>query len=230
MIFHSNPEPIDEPQAAPSSNWAAADARHAKGGLEQHPLSAAFPSMPDAEFVALTNDIRAHGQREPAIVLDGMVLDGWHRVKACKVIGIEPAVLDFYGDDPAAFVLSKNLHRRHLSASQRAMAVAACAEWTPVGRPKNPEPGSGFPAPMTSAQMAKAADVTNRTIRQAKVVVVKAVPEVQEKVKAGELSVKAAADIAQLPPEEQVKALHAPKLRPLPAPKLEPAPAPALQP
>ena len=67
-------------------------------------------------------------------------------------------------------------------------------------------------------------------MHQAKVVVTKAVPEVQEKVKSGELSVKAAADIAQLPPEEQVKALHAPKLRPLPAPKLEPAPAPALQP
>jgi hypothetical protein len=47
------------------------------------PLSAAFPSMPEKEIEALTLDIEAHGQREPGVLLDGMVLDGWHRYLAC---------------------------------------------------------------------------------------------------------------------------------------------------
>ena len=52
--------------------------------MQQHPLSAAFPAMPDDEFRELVEDIRANGQLEPGIVLDDMVLDGWHRYRACE--------------------------------------------------------------------------------------------------------------------------------------------------
>jgi hypothetical protein len=57
--------------------------------LEQHPLSAAFPSMPENEIAALALDIESHGQREPGITLDGMVLDGWHRYLACHRLGVQ---------------------------------------------------------------------------------------------------------------------------------------------
>lgn len=134
----------------------------------QHPLSAAFPAMSAEDFQALKDDIENEGQREPVIIFDGMVLDGWHRYRACIELGIKPTQFTFAdNDDPVAFVTSHNLHRRHLTASQRAAAVVACANWVPanVGRPRG-EPGS--PLRQTNAEMAAKAQVTPRTIQQAK--------------------------------------------------------------
>ena len=98
----------------------------------QHPLSAAFPAMSDEDFQALKDDIEVNGQREPVMLFEGMVLDGWHRYRACAELGLSVEKFTFSAtDDPVAFVLSHNLHRRHLSASQRAAAVVACSEWQP---------------------------------------------------------------------------------------------------
>ena len=47
--------------------------------LEQHPLGKLFPAMSAEEYEHAEADIRKHGQREPIILLDGLVLDGWHR-------------------------------------------------------------------------------------------------------------------------------------------------------
>jgi hypothetical protein len=133
--------------------------------LKQHPLSAAFPAMSAEDFAALVADIKANGQREPIIIHEGMVLDGWHRYQACSQLGIKRQQFTFPADkDPVAFVLSHNLHRRHLTPSQRAAAVVACSEWAPKGRPGKPETISGF----REKDMAKAAGTSDRTIRDAK--------------------------------------------------------------
>jgi len=50
--------------------------------------------------------------------------DGRNRLEACHRAGVEPHFWTFDGDDPVAFILSVNVHRRHLSKGQRAMAVA----------------------------------------------------------------------------------------------------------
>ncbi len=36
----------------------------------------------------------------------------------------EPDVIELNGQDPIAYVLSANIHRRHMTKGQRAMAVA----------------------------------------------------------------------------------------------------------
>jgi hypothetical protein len=46
---------------------------------------------------------------------------------ACLQLGIEPLVVTYVGPDPAARVTSLNLRRRHLTASQLAMAAAKMA-------------------------------------------------------------------------------------------------------
>ena len=38
--------------------------------------------------------------------------------RACLEAGLEPLVGEYDGKDPIAFVVSANLHRRHLNASQ----------------------------------------------------------------------------------------------------------------
>lgn len=86
--------------------------------------------MSGADFDAIKADIQAHGLNQPITVLDGLILDGGNRYRACIELGIEPATVAFSGSDPVAFVLSANLHRRHLSAGQSAAIVAAAQDWT----------------------------------------------------------------------------------------------------
>lgn len=159
-------------------------------GLQQHPLSAAFPSMPDGEIEALAIDIEKHGQREPGVTLDGMVLDGWHRYLACQKAGSEFVSVPFSGADPVAFVISRNLHRRHLTASQRVAAVAQCASWAPAHRPD--KGGTGSPL-MTNAQIADAADASVKTVKQVKAAIRAGLGDA---VKEGMVSAKDAAALA----------------------------------
>lgn len=176
----------------------------------RHPLSAAFPTMDEPEQSALTADIEQHGQRDPITIYDGMVLDGWHRYLSCYFLQRECLETDLPDDvDPVAFVMSHNLHRRHLTGSQRAIAVVSCNEWASVGKPKaNVEPGS------TLREMAKTADVSEKTIQQAK----KAdTAGLADKVRDGELSVKKAAEQSKPPKPPKL-----PKVTPPPEVQYEP--------
>lgn len=176
----------------------------------QHPLSAAFPAMGSDDFQALKADIQANGQREPIIVHEGMVLDGWHRYSACVELGIKPQQFSFDASaDPVAFVLSNNLHRRHLTGSQRAAAVVACSEWAPASRPKKGEPGSSF---STNDALAKAANVSDRTIKDAKAAHKAGLTDM---VKEGALTVKEAAQVARgTEPKKPKRTLHQPEQAP----------------
>lgn len=115
---------------------------------------------------ALADDIAANGQRQPIVLFEGMILDGWHRHAACLASGITPRMQDLpEGEDPVAFVLSSNLNRRHLTASQRAAAVVACREWRQIGRVAvNRVPGTQ----LTEPEMATEAGVSVKTIKDAK--------------------------------------------------------------
>lgn len=50
---------------------------------------------------------------------------GRNRREACKLAGVTPVAKSLNpDDDPTAYVLSANIHRRHMTKGQRAMAVA----------------------------------------------------------------------------------------------------------
>src|SRR2546421_551457 len=93
--------------------------------LPIHPLARALPPMTAEEFDLLKADIRLKGLLEPITLLDGAVLDGIHRQRACSELGIMPATVQYSGHSPAAFVLSRNVRRRHLSVGQQAAAGEA---------------------------------------------------------------------------------------------------------
>ena len=134
---------------------------------KQHPLSAIFDPMPKDDFAALVEDIKEHAQLQPGVLYEGMVLDGWNRYLACKKAGIRFRAEKFAGSDPAAYVESVNLHRKHYTASQRAGYIVKTRAWRPAGVQNSMvEPGSTMPS--TNKEMAAAAGVTDRTIRDAK--------------------------------------------------------------
>lgn len=102
--------------------------------LELHPLCALFPALQGSEFDALREDISANGQRQPIVLLDGQILDGANRYRACLAANIEPQFENFTGADVVAFVLSVNLHRRHMTPGQQAAAVASVQDWAEAQR------------------------------------------------------------------------------------------------
>lgn len=87
-----------------------------------HPASGLFPLMGGVELQNLADDIRAHGLLEPVVLYEGQVLDGRNRLRACELAGVEPQTIewDAQGASPTEWVVSKNLHRRHLTTAQRA--------------------------------------------------------------------------------------------------------------
>lgn len=96
---------------------------------EIHPLAEALPAMSEAEYQGLLADIiQAKGLLDPIILYQGKVLDGRHRLRACEEAGIEPRVEEYTGNDPMAYVLAKNIKRRHLTPSQKAMALLRLSE------------------------------------------------------------------------------------------------------
>lgn len=169
--------------------------------LTQHPLSAAYPAMSADDFNALMMDIERCGLREPITLLDGEILDGWHRHHACITAGVEPRYVEFAGGDPREFVISKNGFRRHLTEAQRAGAVVKVMGWRPAGRAQ-----SGSPATLTNAEMAAKANVSPRTIRNAKAAEKAGLGDA---VRDGKVSAEKAAEIAKASPQVQNAAKEA---------------------
>ena len=69
----------------------------------------------------LAADIKENGQQFPVTFWKktGELLDGRNRRAACEIVGLQPRV-DFYvGNDPIGFIVSANIHRRHLTPRQK---------------------------------------------------------------------------------------------------------------
>ena len=95
--------------------------------LTSHPAADIFPQMNASDYRKLKADIEKNRLHEEIITYKGQILDGRHRYRACTEAGIDTRFRNYEGDDPVGFVLSINLHRRHLSPSQRAMIAAGLA-------------------------------------------------------------------------------------------------------
>lgn len=166
---------------------------------EFHPYAAVVPMLGPPDLNALAADIQGNGLRQPIVLFEGKILDGRNRYKACQIVGVEPEFRDFNGDgDPLDFIVSMNLVRRQLTASQKALAVAKIAE-LPRGNPalqnqKSPaNPKSAqMPNRKTVAEVASEVEVSPRTVGQAKQVLREAPKETVEQIERGEKSVATA--------------------------------------
>lgn len=180
--------------------------------IEFHPLANIFPAIEGDEFSRLVADIAANGLREPIVLYEGQILDGRNRYRACCEAGVDPVLEPYQGHDPAAYVVSLNLHRRHLNESQRSMVAAKLANLA-AGRPSiNPANLPGFlpeeRPPVAAVSQSSAAamlNVSERSVRAAVRVKEDAAPELAAEVEQGRVSVSAAADVAKLPKQEQAE-------------------------
>src|SRR5688572_4631041 len=129
-----------------------------------HPCADVYPMMSDEEIDALAADIKANGLRANVVrYRDGdetFILDGRNRLEALARIGVEfqttnvrwpgRGVVEIFCTkdvaDPAAFVISANIHRRHLTKTQQADLILRTIEAgrndvANMARSFNPIPG-----------------------------------------------------------------------------------------
>lgn len=113
---------------------------------------------------------------------------GVHCPKGCPTVS--PA------NDPVQYVLSLNLHRRHLNESQRAMVAANIASLG-KGRPENNRTNSSI------KESVEKLNVGTTSVKAAKAVQREGSDELVEAVQEGKVSVSAAADVAAWLREER---------------------------
>jgi hypothetical protein len=101
-----------------------------------HPLAERFPLMERDDLFKLADDILAHGLLEPITLFEGKILDGRNRYLACKELATFKLTHAHFrhlpaGLDPLAFVISANIHRRHLTAEQKRDLLATLIKIDP---------------------------------------------------------------------------------------------------
>src|SRR2546430_279654 len=113
--------------------------------LNVHPAADLFPLMEKNELPVLAADIKANGLRTRVAVWsppgsrEQFLLDGRNRLDASELAGIPTVVngelVNFERVDPLvdpySFVLSANIHRRHLTAEQKRELIAALLKASP---------------------------------------------------------------------------------------------------
>jgi protein gp37 len=160
-----------------------------------HPYAEIFPLMEGQEFDDLVADIKANGLLEWITTYQDNILDGRNRYRACVVAGIECRSVPYTGNDPVGWVISRNLKRRHLNESQRAMVAAKLAT---LRRGDNQY--SEHPSIEGSSKLL---NVGHASVERAKAVQKAGVPELIAAVEQGKVSVSAAADVASRAQDEQ---------------------------
>ena len=163
-----------------------------KKSRKVHPAAAIFPMISGEAFNRLKEDIEENGQHEPVVLWKGMLLDGRNRLRACDELGIEPSECELDDDvDPVAYVVSANLHRRHLTPSQAAMCAAKLANLK-HGSNQHTKKNEETPNGVSIDDAAKLFNVGTRSIDRAREVLSRGSKEVIEQCERGELPVSSA--------------------------------------
>lgn len=168
--------------------------------MKPHPLCALFPVLDDTALADLAADIKSNGQREPIIVHQGQILDGQNRYAACLLAGVSPELADYTGKDPAAFVISVNLKRRHLNESQRALIAAEIATLE-HGQKKADASGEAS----AQGDAAKMLNVPRSAVQKGRKILRDGAAPIKRMVKSGTISLSAGARAADLPKPEQTR-------------------------
>jgi hypothetical protein len=162
-------------------------------GHPVHPYASLFPMMPDAELDELAQDIKLNGQAEPILMWRGMILDGRNRMEACRRAGVDPKTTDDDALDERTalgLVASRNIHRRHLDTSQRAMLAADLTRRRNASESAQIQ-AAMLPVGLTQAEAAKTMNVSERSVRTARAVQ-QADPQIAARVRSGEITANAA--------------------------------------
>jgi ParB-like chromosome segregation protein Spo0J len=167
--------------------------------LPTHDLANLFPAMSEEEYRNLKLDIARNGQLVDIYTYGGAIIDGRHRYRAARELGITPRVVEYEGEgSPTQFVVAMNLNRRHLTTSQRtAIALellplfqAEAAERMQAGT-KQDGAEENRDARTATAQAGMVMNVSGKQVANAKRVQ-EIAPDLLPKIASGEMTVNKA--------------------------------------
>lgn len=171
-------------------------------GAHWHDAANIFPWIEGKDRETFVEDIERNGVLEPIVFYQGAILDGRNRYMAARQFGQRYPRCDYLGNDPTGFVIARNLNRRHLNESQRAMAAGRLAKL-----PKGANQHSSIDGP-SQGEAATILRVSPKSVERAKIVQRDGAPELVEAVDKGTVSVSAAKEIASLPIDDQVAVIR----------------------
>jgi N6-adenosine-specific RNA methylase IME4 len=187
--------------------------------VEFHEVASIFPLMSADEYDALKLDIARNGQREPVWTWQDKIIDGRNRWRACEELGIIPQRREWDGNGSlVAFVVSLNLHRRHLTSSQRATVAVDMLPMLEAEARERQAHGQTAPGKtltekfqqassgMAAAQAAEIVGTNAHYVADAKKLKAES-PEVYEQVRSGELPLNRA--VAGLRRAERIETIAA---------------------
>lgn len=198
-------------------------------------LKAYIDPLTEDEYAALERSILAEGCRDALVLWGDILVDGHNRHSICTKHGLPFQTVQntrFKSmEDVHLWMIDQHLGRRSVSDFQRgvlalrkkeimearrlavlndpspevtAAAAAADAAEAPAGAGDAPLPEA--PALKSREAIARAARISSATVSQIEKIQKAAAPELVAAVRSGEVSISAAAVIAELPAEEQAAA------------------------
>lgn len=166
--------------------------------VEVHPAANIFPLMNQEEYTRLRDDIDKNGLRESLVFWQNKLVDGRNRLRACEELGIEPGESELDEEqDPVAYVISANMHRRQLKTSQRAMCAAKMAG-LPRGANQHTDEDAPNGASLPHDEAASLFNVGRRSVQRALDVLHDGCAELIRLCELGELSVNAACKLIEM--------------------------------
>lgn len=194
-------------------------------------LKAYIDPLTAEEHASLERSLLAEGCRDALVLWGDVLVDGHNRYGICQKHGLPFQTVQnprFQSlEDVHLWMIDQHLGRRSVSNFQRGLLalrkseiVAARAARTQFVAPDDAAPGDaaapvdapGAAEPLSSREaIARAARLSSNQVVMIEKIQKQAAPEVVAAVRAGEISINAAAAVASLPADEQVAAASAGK-------------------
>ena len=179
-------------------------------------LLAYIDPLTEDENAALERSILAEGCRDALVLWGDVLVDGHNRYAICRKHSIPFNTLQSQlfksMDDVHLWMIEQHLGRRSLSDFQRGVlalrkkGILAAHHKPPASEVASP--GAAPTEPKVSREsVAKEARISSAAVGQIEKIQKSAAPELIAAVKAGTVSINAAATVASLPVEEQVAAV-----------------------
>jgi transcriptional regulator with XRE-family HTH domain len=187
-----------------------------------HELRSFIDPLTAIEYAALERSLLAEGCRDALVLWGEVLIDGHNRYDICRKHGIEFRTVQnttFSSlDDVMLWMIDNHLARRSVSDYQRGVLALRKKEIVTARmaqRAGEPDKAPAEDAPQapeappwnTREEVAKAARVSSNTISQIERIQKAATPQLVEAVRAGTISINAAANVASLPESVQIAAV-----------------------
>jgi len=174
--------------------------------------------LTESEYAALERSLLAEGCRDALVLWNDVLIDGHNRYAICRKHNIDFRTIQNSSfeslDDVMLWMIDNHLARRSVSDFQRGVLALRKKEIVALRSPApaaadDAAQGESTPKPAMSTRedVAKAARLSSNQISQIEKIQKAATPELVEAVRAGTISINAAATVASLPQDEQVAAV-----------------------